>query len=48
METFDREELVMLYKLALQHVNIYRQNSDCIDLMNKIQRIIRQYDGVQI
>ncbi len=40
---FTKEELVMLKKLALHHVNQYRQNSDCIELMNKIQYLIDIY-----
>lgn len=43
MNEFTKEELVMLKRLALQHVNQFRQNSDCIELFNKIQSIIDNY-----
>ena len=43
MNDFTKEELIMLKRLALQHVNQFRQNSDCIELMSKIQSMIDGY-----
>ncbi len=43
MNDFTKEELVMLKRLLLQHVNIFRQNSDCIELMGKVQSMIEKY-----
>lgn len=47
IETFNRSELMMLSHLALENVNIYRENSDCIDLLRKIRRIIKQHTEAQ-
>lgn len=44
MTDFTKDELIMLKRLTLQHVNQFRQNSDCIDLMRKIQSLIDNYD----
>lgn len=43
MNDFDKEELIMLKRLARQHVNQFRENSDCIELMDKIQMMIDNY-----
>ena len=43
MNEFTKDELVMLKRLALQHINLFRQNSDCIELFNKIQLMIDNY-----
>lgn len=43
MNDFTKDELIMLKRLALQHVNQFRENSDCIDLMSKIQSLIDNY-----
>ena len=43
MNDFTKEELIMLKRLTLQHVNQFRQNSDCIELMSKIQSMIDNY-----
>jgi hypothetical protein len=43
MNDFTKEELVMLKRLTLQHVNQFRENSDCIELMRKIQSMIDNY-----
>ena len=43
MNDFTKEELIMLKRLALQHVNQFRENSDCIELMTKIQSMIDNY-----
>lgn len=43
MNDFTKEELIMLKRLTLHHVNQFRQNSDCIELMSKIQSIIDRY-----
>ena len=43
MNDFTKEELIMLKRLTLQHVNQFRQNSDCIELMGKIQSMIESY-----
>jgi hypothetical protein len=40
---FKKYELVILKCLTLQHVNQFRQNSDCIELMHKIQSMIDNY-----
>ncbi len=43
MNDFTKEELIMLKRLTLQHVNQFRENSDCIALLNKIQSMIENY-----
>ena len=43
MNDFTKEELVMLKNLTRQHVNQFRENSDCIELMEKIQSLINNY-----
>jgi hypothetical protein len=43
MNDFTKEELIMLKHLALQNVNIFRQNSDCIELLSKIKELIENY-----
>ena len=43
MNDFTKEELVMLKNLTRQHVNQFRENSDCIELMEKIQSLIDNY-----
>jgi hypothetical protein len=43
MNDFTKDELIMLKRLALQNVNQFRENSDCIDLMSKIQSMIDNY-----
>lgn len=43
MNDFTKEDLIILKKLTLQHVNLYRQNSDCIELMGKLQSMIDNY-----
>ncbi len=40
---FTKNELIKLKKLTRQHVNQFRENSDCIDLLNKIQSMIENY-----
>ena len=44
MNDFTKEEMTMLFRLALQHVNQFRQNSDCIDLMEKIRSMIDNWE----
>lgn len=43
MNDFTKEELVMLNRLALQNVNQFRENSDCIALKEKIQSLLDNY-----
>lgn len=43
MNDFSKDELIKLKRLALHNVNMFRQNSDCIELMGKIQSIIDNY-----
>lgn len=43
MNDFTKEELVTLKRLTLQNVNQFRENSDCIELMKKIQCMIDNY-----
>ena len=43
MNDFTKDELIMIKRLTLQHVNQFRENSDCIDLMRKIQSLIDNY-----
>ncbi len=43
MNEFTKDELVILKRLALQHVNQFRENSDCIDLMTKLKSLIDNY-----
>ncbi len=43
MNDFTKEELIMLKRLTLQHFNQFRQNSDCIELLSKIQPMIDNY-----
>ena len=44
MNDFTKEELSMLKRLTLQDVNQFRQNSDCIELMGKIQSMIDNFE----
>jgi hypothetical protein len=43
MNDFTKEELEMLRKLTFQHVNQFRENSGCIELMRKIRFMIENY-----
>lgn len=43
MNDFTKEELIKLNRLTLEHVNQFRQNSDCIELRRKIQIMIDTY-----
>ena len=43
MNEFDKNDLLMIYSLALQHVNQFRENSDCIELMGKTRTLIDAY-----
>lgn len=43
MNDFTKEELIMLQRLTLQHVNLFRQNSDCIELLRKLSIMIENY-----
>jgi len=43
MNDFTKDELVMLKRLTLHHVNQFRENSDCIKLMSKLRNLIDNY-----
>jgi hypothetical protein len=43
MNDFTRDELIILKRSILQHVDQFRENSDCIDLMSKIRSMIDNY-----
>ena len=43
MNEFTKEELIILKRLTLQHVNQFRENSDCIELIDKLKSMIENY-----
>lgn len=43
MNDFTKDELIILRRLVLHHVDQFRENSDCIELMRKIRSMIDNY-----
>lgn len=44
MNDFTKDDLMLIAMLALQNINQYRQNSECIELLNKVRSMIDNYN----